>query len=130
MRIEIELREKLLVATLSGNVSFQTVLQLLKEVCDAAAHQEADKVLIDCLAATGELSILDRYTLGVEVTEHLRQLGIRPPMAFLGKPPTVNGFGVLVGKNRGANAEVFSEPQDALKWLNQRSARRATPDPG
>jgi hypothetical protein len=130
MKLHIELREKLLVATISGDVSFSRALPLLLEVCDATVDQEADKVLIDCLAVEGELSNLERYTIGVEVTEYLRQRSIRPMVAVLGKPPTINGFGVLVGQNRGAKAEVFSELQDALKWLNQASARPATPDPG
>jgi hypothetical protein len=44
---------------------------------------------------------------------------MNPKFAFVGKPPTIDGFAVRVGQNRGLVAEVFSNQQDALKWLKQ-----------
>jgi len=56
----------------------------------------------------GELSIFERYHLGAEVATYLKQRQMNPKFAFVGKPPTVDGFAVRVGQNRELVAEVFS----------------------
>jgi hypothetical protein len=117
LHIEVELRGGLLLVTASGSFTFDAALRLLKQVGDTAQERNINKILVDCLAMDGELCIFDRYSLGVEFTAYLRQRQMNPKLAFVGKPPTIDGFGVRVGQNRGLTAQVFSSRQQALTWL-------------
>jgi hypothetical protein len=119
LQIDIELQEGLLMVTAIGNFTFEAALRLLKQVCDTAKEKEVNKILVNCLAMDGELSIFERYHLGAEFATYLKERQMNPKFAFVGEPPTVDGFAVRVGQNRGLVAEVFSNQQDALKWLKQ-----------
>ena len=119
LRIDIELREGLLLVTASGTFAFDAALLLLKQVCDTAKEKEVSKILVNALAVDGELATVERYRLGTEVTAYLKQRGMSPRLAFVGKPPTVDGFGVRVAQNRGITAEVFSGQIEALRWLDK-----------
>ena len=119
LRIDIELREGLLLVTASGTFAFDAALLLLKQVCDTAKEKEVSKILVNALAVGGELATVDRYRLGTEVTAYLKQRQMSPRLAFVGKPPAVDGFGVRVAQNRGITTEVFSSQQEALRWLGK-----------
>jgi hypothetical protein len=43
---------------------------------------------------------------------------MNPRIAIVGKPSTLDGFGVRVGQNRNAIVEAFSGQHQALKWLS------------
>ena len=119
LRIDIELREGLLLVTASGTLAFDAALRLLKQVCDTAKEKEVSKILVNALAVDGELATVDRYRLGTEVTAYLKQRQMSSRLAFVGKPPAVDGFGVRVAQNRGITTEVFSSQQEALRWLGK-----------
>jgi hypothetical protein len=101
LQIDIELHGGLLLVTASGNVAFDAALRLLKQVCDTAKEKEVNKILINTLAMEGELSTFERYGLGVEVAAYIKQRQMNPRLAFVGKPPTMDGFGVRVGQIEG-----------------------------
>ena len=103
--------------TARGNLAFDAALRLLKQVFDTAKEKEVNKILVNCLGLNGKLSTSERYNLGAELATYLRQGGIEPRLAFVGKPPTIDGFGVRVGQNRGVITEVFSSQQEAVNWL-------------
>jgi hypothetical protein len=42
-----------------------------------------------------------------------------PRLAFVGKPPTMDGFGVRVAQNRDVFTEIFSSQQAAQEWLDK-----------
>jgi len=119
MYLKLEPRGGLWLATVSGRVSLAEALELGWRVCAAAAGQGFGKVLVDCLAVAGELSVVDRYELGEEVAEYCKYRSIIPTIALLGQVPTVTGFCALVARNRGMLVETFSESQTALGWLNR-----------
>ena len=119
LRIDIELREGLLLVTASGTLAFDAALLLLKQVCDTAKEKEVNKILVNALGVDGELATVERYRLGTEVTAYLKQRQMSPRLAFVGKPPAVDGFGVRVAQNRGITTEVFSSQQEALRWLDK-----------
>jgi hypothetical protein len=119
LQIDIELHGGLLLVTASGNVAFDAALRLLKQVCDTAKEKEVNKILTSTLAMEGELSTFERYGLGVEVAAYIKQRQMNPRLAFVGKPPTMDGFGVRVGQNRGLATAMFSSQQEALNWLDR-----------
>jgi hypothetical protein len=117
LRLDIELREGLLLATASGDVTLEAAARLLKEACDLANEKRVSKILVTALAVNGELSTLERYDLGTQVAQYIQQRHLNVKMAFLGKRPTTDGFGARVAQNRGMVVEVFYNEQEAMNWL-------------
>jgi len=117
MDLTLESRDGLLLATVTGRVSFSEVLECWKKVCDAAAEKECGKILFDALAAEGEISDFEKYEVSKIIVEYCRQPSMSPTVAVVGKPPTITGFGALVASNRGLTVFTFSERQAALDWL-------------
>jgi len=121
--MEVDSADGFLLATVSGPVSPDRILELFKSACDAAVATGFQKILVDCLEVTGELSLRERHALGKEVVEyqHSNQMSLK--MAFLGKEPVMNGVGVATGQNRGLDVELFSDRQRALAWLHDLNSR-------
>jgi hypothetical protein len=118
LRVEIELRDGLLFATASGTLAFDAALRLLKQVFETAAEKQVKGILVNGLAMNGTLSILQRYRIAVKGVEYLRERRINQKLAIVGTPPTLNGFGVTVARNRGLETKFFSSQQEAINWLN------------
>jgi hypothetical protein len=119
LHIEIELTGGVLLVTASGTQTFDAALRLLKQILDTAAERQVNKILVNGLAVDGELSTVDRYRLAIEVAAYLNERQMKPRVAFVGKPPAMDGFGVRVGRNRGLSTEIFPTQQEALNWLNK-----------
>ena len=118
LHIDIELQSGLLLVTAGGTVELEGAVRLLKQVCDTAKEKGINKILVNTLAADGVLSTVERYQLAVEVTAYIKQRQMNPRLAFVGKPPTSDGFGVRVAQNRDLVTSMFSSRQEAINWLN------------
>jgi hypothetical protein len=118
MNLKLESRDGIVLATATGQlVSLSEALEHCKDICDAAAEKGYPKILFDCLAVEGELSVLERYQLGKTIAEYCRSGSINPAVAIIGKPPAVTGFGAEVASNRGLLVVTFLERQAGLDWL-------------
>jgi hypothetical protein len=117
MQLRLASRDDFLLATAAGPVSRVGVLRVFKNVIDTAVERGFDKILIDFLAVTGELSVMDLYEIGKAMAEYCLSKSICPKVALIGKPPTVTGFGAQVASNRGLTSITFTESQPALNWL-------------
>lgn len=117
--MQVEWGEGVLLATVSGLASQKRAVELLKAACDTAVASGFHKVLVDCLAVTGELSPRERHALGKEVAGYQHSKGMSLKIALLGQEPTLNGVGVAIAQNRGVNVELFSDRQRALSWLSR-----------
>jgi hypothetical protein len=117
MQLTLASQDDFLLATAAGQVSTEEVLRVFKDVIDAATERGLDKVLMDFLAVTGELSVMDLYHVGKAMADYCVSKSIYPKVAVVGKPPTVYGFGAQVASNRGLTSRAFSESQPALNWL-------------
>ncbi len=117
LHIDIEVQGRVLLVTASGSVALDAAVRLLKRAFDAAKENQVNKILVNTIAVNGALSTFERYTLATEVVAHLKQLGMSPRVAFVGTPPTTDGFGVRVAQNRNVITEVFSSQEEALNWL-------------
>lgn len=124
LHVYTELQGELLVATATGTVAFEPTLQILKRLCDLAAEKQVHKILVNSLAVDGTFSTMERYQLAIQVTEHLRQLQFNPRIAFVGLPPTSDGFGVQVAQNRNVSVELFPSVEQAMRWLARWPASR------
>ena len=117
MQVTLASQDNFFLATATGRVSVKEVLRVFKKVIDTATERGFDKILIDFLEVTGELSTFDLYRIGKAMAEYCASKSICPKVAVVGKPPTVTGFGAEVASNRGLTSMTFSESQPALNWL-------------
>jgi hypothetical protein len=112
-----ELQGELLVATATGTLAFEPALKILKGICDMAAEKKVQKILVNGLAVDGTFSTIERFQLAIQVIEHIRQLQFSPRLAFVGRAPAMDGFGVRVAQNRDVTVELFPTVEEALSWL-------------
>ena len=118
-QIDIEVQGGLLVVVISGaSLSFDESWRALIQICDAAVDKQLNRILVDVLATQTTLKTLDRYSLGLKLIAYCAERKLEPRLGVVGKLPVVDGFGMLVAKNRGLIVEVFPSRQNALEWLN------------
>jgi hypothetical protein len=68
---------------------------------------------VNGLTVEGELSTVDRYRLAIEVAAYLKERQ-NARLAFAGKPPAMDGFGVRVGaKSRANHRNSFDSARSA-----------------
>src|SRR5262245_60456863 len=125
LHVDLNTDGELLLAVVTGTMSFDAVWQILKQICDAALQKDLTCILVDALAAQEVLKTFDRYRIGVELVAYCARQKFWPRLAFVGGPPVVDGFGVLVAKNRGLDAETFPNWQEAMKWVRAAPKRVA-----
>jgi hypothetical protein len=117
MQLTLASQDDFLLATATGTASVQKVLRVFKKVIDTAMERGFERILIDFLAVTGELAVMELYEVGKAMAEYCMSRSIYPKVALLGQPPLVTGFGAEVASNRGLTSMTFSERQAALNWL-------------
>jgi hypothetical protein len=117
LHTEIEVQDELLLVVVHGTLSLDASLRALKQVLDTAGEKQVNRILIDVLDVDGVLTTLERYDLGAQAAAYIQQRQMNPTLAFVGKPPASDGFGVRVAQNRGVITEMFSTRQKALDWL-------------
>ena len=118
LHIDIELQGGLLLVTASGILEFEAAVRLLKQACDVANEKGTNKVLVNTFAVDGELSVSERYRIGVEIAAYVKQRQMNTRLAIVGKTPTINGFGVLVAQNRDLVTNAFASQEEAVNWLD------------
>src|SRR5262245_58409953 len=117
LRVDLNIDGELLFAVVKGTVSLDATWQVLKKICDTALQKHLSLILVDALLAQGVAPTIDRYTLGVKLVAYCGERKLWPRLAFVGQPPVVDGFGVLVAKNRGLVTERFPNCKQALEWV-------------
>ena len=117
LRVALDTDGELLLAVVSGTVSFDAIWLVMKQICDTALQKKFTGILVDALGAQGVTTTVDRYTLGVKLVNYCGENKLWPRLAFIGQPPVVDGFGVLVAKNRGLATERFPNLKEALEWV-------------
>ena len=123
MDLKLESRAGILLATAAGQASLTETVELGKNVCDAAAKCGLRKVLLDCFAVEGELSVTERFILGKTIVEYCVTRSIAVKVAIIGNSPSVTGLAAEVAWNRGMMIQTFSERQTAVDWLNGTSSK-------
>ena len=117
LQSNIEVQGALLLVVVNGEVSFNTAWDVLQQTYDTALEKQVNLILVDSVAVEGKLTSFERYRLGTGTVTYFRSRRMHPRIACVGKPPSTDGFAVLVAKNRWVAAEMFSNHHDALNWL-------------
>jgi len=110
----MEVQGALLLVVVNGELSFNAAWDVLKQTYDTALEKHVDLILVDSLAVEGKLTTFEKYRLGTETVTYFRSRLMQPRIACVGKPPSVDGFAVLVAKNRWVAAEMFSNRHGAI----------------
>jgi len=118
MELKLESQKGYLLATATGQVSLNAVLELHRNIRDAATKGGFNKILYDCSAITGELSVLEEYEIAKTIAAYCVSKSVNPKVALIGRPPSVTRFAAEVASNRGLLVRAFSERQAGLDWLN------------
>src|SRR5215475_15006054 len=113
----MEVQGALLLVVVKGQLSFNAAWDVLKQTYNTALEKQLNLILVDALAVEGKLTSFEKYRLGTETVTYFRSKQMQPRIACVGKPPSMDGFAVLVAKNRWVAAEKFSNRQEALHWL-------------
>lgn len=85
-----------------------------------ATSADRRNVLVDIRKISGRLpTLFDRFDVGVRIASLHFEQRPRVRLALLGFEPMIHPerFGEIVARNRGADARVFIEENEALKWL-------------
>lgn len=121
----VDEREYLLLRCSGTCTSFSEVEEVFLEALAAAERDEKPKVLIDAFGVSGDLTTMDRYEAG-RAWAKLNNSGPFTFTAFAiaGKSPLIDPshFGETVARNRGMNARVFNDLDEAVAWITDQSA--------
>jgi hypothetical protein len=120
VRVEVTVHEAYVEFACAGLFSRAEAFRVNNEAFARAAAESRRNILIDARRVVGRLpTILDRYEIGVNVARsYLDQLP-RIRLALLGHEPMIHPerFGEIVARNRGADARVFTDETEAIRWL-------------
>jgi hypothetical protein len=116
--LSIEAKNSHLFADVSGIRTRESVMAVTIEVFDAAIANGLSRVLVDVRAYEGRLGVLEVYLLVTELFQKLRGKGIKQA-AIVDRPQsaTREWFLETVAVNRGFNLRIFTEVEEARKWL-------------
>ena len=89
-------------------------LALIAEHCKRA---KKNKLLLDFTETHGELSIADKYHLGDKAEIFMAYKLIKVAVVGRSEQFDLQKFGETVARNRWLDARVFTNVEDAEKWL-------------
>jgi hypothetical protein len=120
VRIEVRVHPEYVELGCSGAYSRSEALRVGDQAYREAATAGRRNVLVDVRGVTGRVpTIFERFDIGVHLAERHFEQQPRVRLAMLGSEPMIHPdrFGEIVARNRGADARVFTDEAEALKWL-------------
>jgi hypothetical protein len=122
LRTEIILEEGHIRIMASGDYSLQNANSLFKLSIDSAMLHRKRNILIDVINVQGNIPFFDRFQFAEFLATYKAEHALTEVdrIAVVGEEPIVhsNRFGETVAVNRGVNLRVFTDMEEALKWLN------------
>jgi hypothetical protein len=115
-RVDVVRKEGYLHLTAHGSFSLDGGRHTLDAVAAACAQEDCDLVLLDCRSLEGELPVMDRFDVaeyGASAVPHSIKI------AVLAQEEQIlsDRFFENVARNRGLTLSMFSDPDEALEWL-------------
>jgi hypothetical protein len=116
--LDFESREGYLYARATGIRTRQSVAAVTKMVFEKAVELGFPKVLVEVTNLEGTLSVLDSYSLVVDVFRSIRWRGITKAAVVDADGSRIQmAFSEIVARNRGYNYRIFTDKEQAIKWL-------------
>lgn len=115
-RVEIARVEDYLHITFPGSFTMEAARRAVDEMVEACVREKCAKVLFDCRAMTGDLSVMNRFDIAkygaLKIPHTVR-------IAMIARDDLIlpDNFFENVARNRGVRVTVFTEIDKALEWL-------------
>ncbi len=110
----IERRNGYLYVEYSEPYQFNKLIEMMHEVLAVCEKESYQKFLVDISKMEGKVAPMERFELAVKGASLFQYKG---KYAFVYRKEEINRFAETVGVNRGLNARIFSDMNDAMKWL-------------
>lgn len=116
LRATLEPRPGYLFVTLAGEPSLPAIQRILGEVLSACRERGLKAILVDAGALTGDLTILERFQLGLHFAVSWDP-GVR--CAVVVSPESLRDRQLLevVAQNRAVDIRLFDSLSGAYAWL-------------
>jgi hypothetical protein len=125
IEIQTELKPKYALVRCRFTFKIDAFLEVCERAFQFTASEGRKAVLVDIRDVTGEpFTTTERYRTGERVAELQRGTGKGIAMVVVGNEPMIDPmrFGETVGKNRGANGQVFTDIDEAVEWIEKVAA--------
>jgi hypothetical protein len=120
---KLEIEGKLAVFRPSGRVSIEDAVGMIKSAITLAHEQRARSLLVVTSGWTGLRSpdVAERYFF---IREWARAASGAIRLAVVARPELIDPekFGMMVAKNSGLSAAIFTSEKEALEWLDDSSS--------
>lgn len=103
--------------TPEGPYDIKKYQNALREVEIFCRQNGLKKILADVTKNKGNIPVVDRFQLGVEMANIL---GIKIKLAILAPPFMIDKLGENTAVNRGGRVFVTSSREEALAWLKEK----------
>ena len=115
-KLEIEVVGGVVRASVSGAFSLDNAKAFFNEIYRRSREEKVDRILIDARGITTDIPTIARFEFGEHMAE---QQPDAIKIALVGSTDMVwpERFLETVSVNRGVNAKVVTEIEDALNWL-------------
>ena len=100
----------------SGEFRLAEAKSSVDAMLDSCRQSGSTKVLFDCTAMSGELTVMDRFNVGQYTSEKMDP-GLKIAMVVDEKYILPDNFFEVVARNRGIYINVTSEMEEAIEWL-------------
>lgn len=107
-------RDSYLMVEMDKNDPLGTIAVLIDQIPKACEQHKLYKVVFDISQSNVDLSISNRYELGVQAAE---KWGYKIQVAIVARARVINRMGETVIANRGGRVRIFSDHVAALEWL-------------
>ena len=112
--VETELFPEYLQIRLSGEYTFDEILNFVEASKKEAVSAGRNRILVDARELTGTISESHKFFIGTRIAE------VYGPMikaVLIMKPGTITKLGETVAVNRGARFFVTHSEDEAIEWL-------------
>lgn len=110
----IEGRNGYLYVEYSEPYQFNTLIAMMKEVIAICEKEDYQKFLVNITEMTGKVGPMERFELAMKGVSLFQYKG---KYAIVYRKEEINRFAETVGVNRGLNARIFSDMDEAMTWL-------------
>lgn len=111
---KIEQRDGYIYVEYDEEYSIEVFVSTSKQVFDLCQKENYKKVLVNVTNMPGKVRTFQRFEIGVQGSLIFRNL---IKVAVLYRKEEIDWFAETVSKNRGLNAKIFSEMNEATEWL-------------
>ena len=118
----IEQRDGYIYVQYDEEYSFDVFISISKQVFDLCQKENYKKVLVNVTKMPGKVRTFQRFEIGVQGSLIFRNL---IKVAVLYRKEEIDWFAETVSKNRGLNAKIVSQMDEALKWLGVETYAKA-----